>query len=271
MIKKTSGKKELVKTIQKLLKEARSTRADFDRGEIESSLDDLSDLDAEFPGERSPSDDLEADIHSDDQEENHRFWLSRFEDDEDDYLRGDEDFHMYDNEQRIEDEDDFDRFSAESDRDERLGGMHKLGEESLMEMAIIKRIILNRLIKENYYNLMGTPSANPVASNGNGVEATLTKKKKLEEQSGIPDLLRNSGTEIQNFLASKAGYPAWKPGMENDEKVQDIYSQFMQSESKKLKEDRIDPITGKGAGGVQSQMILKQKKAAEEKATKEGK
>ncbi len=64
------------------------------------------------------------------------------------------------------------------------------------------------------------------------------KAKDLNEQSGIQDILRNIGTKYQAQLAKVAGYPVWKPGMENDPKIQNIYAKLMMAEAKRKKQSK---------------------------------
>jgi len=205
------SKEQLLEFAKKMTTEVHSTRADVNRAEIDSSFDDLSDLDTELPGEHSPFDDEENLIQND---VTFDTYDGEYDADYDDFYdqagiggRWDEeesnDMHPF--------EDDYE-FYAHNDREERLGG-HERFEESAdptLEEQVIRQIV-KKIVKENYYNLSPLPSAEPVKSNGNGVDGVIPMKKVVKKESRVDDAQpfgRAGGVQSQQAAKALAGTPS---------------------------------------------------------------
>ena len=166
------NKKDIIKeSIKLLVQEIKTSRADI----RQSAVDDSAEIDSDYPDFIAPGDQLLADMEAD--EENYQYWKSKFDEDE---------------------ENGFDPYEYDPIRDAReeeeayndyMRGKEEMEDNALerMQEQIIRQIIKNT-IKENYYNLMPTPNAEPVKTNGNGVEATIAMK-------GTPKLKANKASK----------------------------------------------------------------------------
>jgi hypothetical protein len=69
---------------------------------------------------------------------------------------------------------------------------------------------VKKIVKENYYNLSPLPSAEPVKSNGNGVDGVIPKKK-IKKESRVDDAQpfgRAGGVQSQQAAKALAGTPS---------------------------------------------------------------
>jgi len=212
-MKQTLNKQQLAKVINSIVIEGRSgymprrdpVRSQINNREIESNIDDLSDLDTDLPGEVSPFDEPEEATEHDpwrsgsglDNEEDFQD-----EPDEADFYAGLEDNQVdHDEEFDLNDLGIEDDYTAQSDALERIGG------HEMFEHTVLRRIIKN-IIKEDIGNLAPTPNAEPCKSNGNGVESVIARKgnlkKDLDENRLDPETGRSS-SGVQSQMLAKHG------------------------------------------------------------------
>lgn len=228
------GKEELIKTISSIVKEVHSTRADVNRAEIDSSLEDLSDLDAELPGEHNPLDDEENLIQND----------VTFDDYDDyDYL----DALEKDHDEEHPFEDDYE-FYAQNDREERLGG-HERFEESAPPGKKCEKIVKG--LKKKF----GKDSSAPFAIAWDKHNKGICEKETMEEQI-VRQVVRNMVKEQFSGLGGVGGIPSANPTKSNGNGVDGVV--LKKGKTVVKQESRVDPETVTGrAGGVQSQQAAK--------------
>ena len=235
------GKEELVKAINSIVKEVHSTRADINRAEIDSSLDDLSDLDVELPGEHNEFDDLEGSIQqADDYEEDYGddsdFYAAHPEAPPYEYDPFEDDYEFYahnDRAERLGGHERFEESAPPGDKCEKIvkGLKKKFGKESSAPYAIawdkhnkgiceeetleekIVRQLVRNMVKEQFSGLGGVggiPSAAPTETNGNGVDGVVLKKKMKQESRVDPETPTGRAGGVQSQQAAKAAGGAIK-------------------------------------------------------------